>query len=256
MRIAVAGGTGAVGRHVVDAVTTAGHEPVVLARSRGVDLSTGQGVDAALAGVDTVVDVSNVTTLSRTTAERFFVTATKHLMLAGRRAGVRHHVVLSIVGVDRSPLGYYRAKLRQEDVALAGPVPTTVLRATQFHEFVDQTMARVPGPVAVVPRMLMQPVAAAEVAAHLVGLAAGEPRGRAAELAGPQVLELVDLAHQVTAVRGLRRPILSVRFPGGAGRAMVDGSLLPLRDGPRGELRFTDWLAADATRGWSSPPQV
>lgn len=256
MRIAVAGGTGTVGRHVVAAVEAAGHEPVVLARSRGVDLTTGDGLDAALQEVAAVVDVTNVTTLSRVTAERFFVTAAKNLLLAERRAGVRHHVLLSIVGVDRSPLGYYRAKLRQEEVVLSGPVPATVLRATQFHEFVDQTLARVPGPVAVVPRMLMQPVAAAEVATHLVDLAEGEPRARTADLAGPQMLQLPDLAQEVSAARGLRRPVVPVRLPGGAGRAMVDGSLLPTEDGPRGEVRFADWLAADVARGWSSPPTV
>lgn len=245
MRIAVAGGTGVVGRHVVDAVTRAGHEAVVLARSRGADLSTGEGIDAALEGVSAVVDVSNVTTLSRVTAERFFVTAAKNLLLAERRAGVRHHVLLSIIGVDLSPFGYHRAKLRQEKVVGTGPVPTTILRAAQFHEFVDQTFARVPGPIALVPRMLMQPVAAVEVAERLVELALGEPQGRVSDLAGPQVRELVELAHEVSAARDLRRPIVAMSFPGGTGRAMTDGSLLPTKDDPRGKIRFDDWLAAD-----------
>src|SRR5690625_6784893 len=190
MRIAVAGGTGVVGRYVVEAVSAAGHEPVVLARSRGVDLTAGAGLALALNGVSAVVDVSNVTTLSRRTAERFFVLAAKNLLTAARRAGVGHHVLLSIIGVDRSPLGYYRAKLRQEDVVLRGPVPATVLRAAQFHEFADQTMARVRGPVAVVPRMRTQPVAATEVGGHLVRLAAGEPQVRAADPAGPEVHDL------------------------------------------------------------------
>ena len=243
MRIAVAGGTGVVGRYVVEAVSAAGHEPVVLARSRGVDLTTGAGLDAALDGVSAVVDVSNVTTLSRRTAERFFVLAAKNLLTAARRAGVGHHVLLSIVGVDRSPLGYYRAKLRQEEVALSGPVPATVLRATQFHEFVDQTLARVPGPLALVPRMRIQPVAASEVASHLVGIATREPRSRAADLAGPEVHDLVDLARQVSTARGLRRPVVPVRF----GRAMADGSLLPTEDGPRGRIRFAHWLAEAVT---------
>lgn len=245
----MAGGTGVVGRYVVAAAAAAGHEPVVLARSRGVDLTTGSGLDDALDGVSVVVDVSNVATLSRRTAERFFLRATRNLLAAERRAGVGHHVLLSIVGVDRSPLGYYRAKLRQEELALAGPVPVTVLRATQFHEFADQTLARVPGPVAVVPRMRTQPVAATEVAEHLVALASGEPQGRAADLAGPEVHDLVDLARQVTAARGLRRPVVPVPFPGGSGRAMRDGSLLPVSDGPRGRIRFAEWLEADAGGG-------
>ncbi len=127
-------------------------------------------------------------------------------------------------------------------------IPWTNLRATQFHEFVDQTLARVPGPVAVVPRMRMQPVAAADVAEHLVALAEGEPQRRAAELAGPEVHELVDLAHRVSTARGQHRPIVPVRFPGGAGRAMADGSLLPTGDGPRGSVRFADWLEGDVRR--------
>lgn len=244
----MAGGTGVVGRHVVKAVSAAGHEPVVLARSHGVDLTTGVGLEEALDGVSAVVDVSNVTTLSRRTAERFFVLAAKNLLTAARHAGVGHHVVLSIVGVDRSPLGYYRAKLRQEQVVLSGPVPATVLRATQFHEFADQILARVPGPVAVVPRMRTQPVAASEVATHLVEIALGEPRARTADLAGPEVHDLVDLARQVSHARGLGRRIVPVRLPGGAGRAMTDGSLLPAQDGLRGEVRFADWLAGDVGR--------
>lgn len=241
----MAGGTGVVGRHVVDAVSAAGHEPVVLARSRGVELTSGAGLDDALEGVSAVVDVSNVTTLARRPAERFFVRASENLLAAGRRAGVGHHVLLSIVGVDRSPFGYYRAKLRQEHTVLAGPLPATVLRTTQFHEFVDQTLARMPGPVAIVPRMRIQPVAASEVAAHLVEIAVGAPQGRAADLAGPEVHEIVDLARQVTAARGLRRRVLPVRVPGGAGRAMTDGSLLPTQDGPRGRVTFREWLDGD-----------
>lgn len=247
MRIAVAGGTGVVGRHVADAASAAGHEVVVLARSRGVDVVTGDGLDAALDGVTAVVDISNMTTLSRSKALRFFVAASRNLLAAEQRGGVRHHVVLSIVGVDRSPLGYYRAKRLQEEVVLAGGVPATVLRATQFHEFVDQALTRIPGPLAVVPRMRMQPVAAQEVAAHLVELAEGKPVGRARDLAGPEVHDLVDLARQVSAARSLRRPVVPVRVPGRAGRAMVDGSLLPTHDGSPGRLRFADWLTADVS---------
>src|SRR4051794_28973559 len=149
MRVAVAGGTGVVGRHVVDALLGAGHTPVTLSRGRGVNLVTGLGLDEAVDGAAAVIDVSNIVTTSRAKSRRFFETATTNLLNAGCRAGVSHHVVLSIVGVDRVKFGYYEGKLRQEELALAGPVPATVLRSTQFHEFPGQILDRVPGPVAV-----------------------------------------------------------------------------------------------------------
>lgn len=232
------------GRHVVRAVRDAGHEPVVLARAHGVDLVTTEGLARALTGVDAVVDVANITTLSRRRATRFFGAVSSNLARLGRDAGVRHVVTLSIVGVDRVGLGYYQAKLLQEKVALGGLVGATVQRATQFHEFVDQTLARVPGPLALLPRMRTLPVAAADVAARLVTLAAGEPQGMVEDLAGPEVHELVDLARAVSAARGLRRPVIPVRVAGATGRALATGGLLPTRPGPRGSLGFTEWLAA------------
>ena len=249
MRIAVAGGTGLVGRHVVDAVTAAGHEPVVLARSTGVDLTTGEGLDRALDEVGSIVDVSNVVTLGRRPAVRFFEAATRHLIDAGDRAGVGHLVVLSIVGVDRVDLGYYDGKRRQEEVALAGPVPATVLRATQFHEFADQTLARSPGPVALVPRMRCRPVAAVEVGRTLVDLAEGPPQGRATELAGPEEHDLPDLCRRVVRAQGLRRRVLGVRMPGAGGTAMAGGGLLPQGPYDAGRLTFDEWLATATTRG-------
>lgn len=242
MRVAVAGGTGVVGRHVVEALRTAGHEPVVMSRSRGVDLVTGRGLSAALDGVAAVIDVANITTLARKPATRFFTAVSRRLQEAGSAAGVRHLVTLSIVGVDRVGLGYYQGKLAQEAVALSGPVPGTVLRATQFHEFAEQTLMRVRGPIAVVPRMRMQPVAAREVAARLVALVEGEPQGMADDLGGPEEHELVDLARQVSAARGLRRRVVTVGLPGATGRAMATGALLPRAGGPRGAVTFAEWL--------------
>ena len=244
MRIAVAGGTGLVGGLLVEELRARGHDPVVLARSTGVDVTTGAGLDAALDGAGAVVDVSNVTTTRRGPAEAFFTAGTRHLLEAGRRAGVGHHVVLSIVGVDRVDTGYYAAKRAQERAVLDGDVPATVLRATQFHEFADQMLARIPGPVAVFPRMRVQPVAAHEVAAALAALVDEAPAGMAPELAGPEVHELVELARRVLAARGSRRPVLPVRLPGRAGRQMVEGALLPTGPGPRGRMTFDEWLAA------------
>lgn len=244
-RVAVAGGTGLVGRYVVAALAAAGLEPVVLARSRGVDLTTGAGLDDALTDVATVVDVSNVPTARRREAIDFFTTATGRLLASGERAGVRHHVVLSIVGVDRVDRGYYAGKRAQEELALAGPVPATVLRATQFHEFPGQILSRTHGPVAWVPQARIQPIAAREVAQALAELALGEAVGRAPDLAGPEEHDLVDLARRLLRARGPRRVVLPVRPPGAAGRAMARGALLPTGPGPRGTQTFDAWLSLE-----------
>ena len=242
-RVAVAGGTGLVGRLVVEALRERGREVVVLARAAGVDLVSGAGLDAALDGVRAVVDVSNVTTSRRAAAVGFFEAATRHLLAAGERAGVRHHVVLSIVGIDRVPIGYYAGKRRQEELALAGP--TTVLRATQFHEFAGQLLDRSPlgGRLPVVPRMLVQPVAAREVAAALADLVPAGPAGRVPDLAGPQQEQMADLVRRLLRARGSRRPVLGVPLPGRAGRAAAGGGLLPEGPGPRGTETFDAFLA-------------
>ena len=233
------------GRHVVAALTSGGHEPIVLARSRGVDLVTGKGLDEALVGVAAVVDVSNVVTTRRATSVAFFSAATNHLLAAGQRAGVAHHVALSIVGIDRVDYGYYEGKRRQEELVLGGPVPARVLRATQFHEFPAQVLSAVPGPIAPVIRMRIQPVAAREVAAALAALAVGDAVGLAPELAGPQEHELVDLARRVLKARGQRRVVFPFRMPGAAGRDLAGGGVLPQSSGRRGTQTFDEWLAAD-----------
>jgi uncharacterized protein YbjT (DUF2867 family) len=240
-RVAVAGGTGVVGRLVVERLRSADVEPVVLARSVGLDAMTGHGLDDALRDADAIVDVTNVVTNRRSTAERFFTTATRNLLDAGRRAGVRHHVVLSIVGCDRVDLGYYLAKRRQEQLVLEAN--GTVLRATQFHEFPGQLLDRIRGPIAVAPRMRSQTVAATEVADELVRLALAEPQGLAPELAGPEVHEMPDLVRRVLAHRHSRRLPLTVPIPGRAGKQMAAGGLLPLGEGPRGTATFDEWLA-------------
>lgn len=243
-KVAVAGGTGVVGRYVVAAVAAQGHTPVVLSRSAGVDLVTGRGLDEALAGADAVVDVSNVTTLSRRRSVAFFETATRHLVDAGRRAGVAHHVALSIVGCDRVDLGYYAGKVRQEELVLAAGVPGSVLRATQFHEFPGQLLERGRGPV-VVPDMLSQPIAAREVGAALAELALGDPVGMAPELAGPEQLRMPDMVGALLRARGEDRRVWTLRLPGRAARAAATGGLLPTGPGPRGVQTYAEWLAAE-----------
>ena len=244
MRVAVAGGTGHVGRHVAAVLTERGHQPVVLSRGTGVDLTTGAGLDGALSGAEAVIDVSNVLTTRRRRSVDFFGRATRHLLDAGRRAGIRHHVALSIVGVDLVDFGYYEGKRRQEELVLGGPVDATVLRATQFHEFAQQLVDRSRGPVVVVPRMLSQPVAAREAAETLVGLALGPAVGRAPDLAGPEQLAMVDMVRRLVRARGSRRVVLPLTVPGQPGRAMAGGALVPATPGPRGRQPYAEWLAA------------
>lgn len=242
MRVAVAGGTGLVGGLLVLALKDIGHEPVVLARSTGVDITVGTGLDQALRGADTVVDVSNVTTTRAGRSVAFFTAGTRHLLEAGQRAGVRHHVSLSIVGVDRVDYGYYEGKRAQERLVLGGQVPGSVLRATQFHEFAGQILTRSHGPFALMPTVRTQPVAAREVAAALAELAAGPAVGLAPELAGPQEHELVDMARRLIRATGQRRRVVPVRLPGAAGRQMAGGGLLPAGPGRRGTETFDQWL--------------
>jgi uncharacterized protein YbjT (DUF2867 family) len=241
MKIAVAGGTGLVGRLVVDAARGRGHDVVVLARSEGVDLTTGAGLADRLAGVDVVIDTSNRATHERAEAEAFFGGVTRTLLAAESAAEVGHHVALSIVGIDDVDTDYYAGKRVQERVLAEGEVPWSVLRATQFHEFAEQALHFVSvGPFSLVPRMLSQPVAAQEVAVALVEIAEGEPVGRAPELGGPERLQMVGLARRVAG----RRRVIGVRVPGAAGRAMRSGALCPTGPGPRGRITFDEWLAS------------
>lgn len=245
MIIAVAGGTGLVGRLVVDAVRAAGNTPIVLARSTGVDLTTGRGLEEALSGASAVIDVSNVTTVRRRRSVAFFEAATSHLLAAETRAGVGHHIALSIVACDRVDFGYYYGKRRQEDLVLAGPVPATVLRATQFHEFAAQILER-GGPLAITPKMLCQPIAAREVAAALADLAADAPAGLAPDLAGPQEEQMADMMRRLLRARGERARVLAFRMPGRVGASLAGGGLLPTSDGPRGRQTYAEWLRSDA----------
>jgi len=224
------------------ALKDVGHESVVLARSTGVDITAGTGLDRALRGADTVVDVSNVTTTRAGRSVAFFTAGTRHLLEAGQRAGVRHHLALSIVGVDRVDYGYYEGKRAQERLVLDGQVPGSVLRATQFHEFAGQILTRSRGPFALMPRVRTRPVAAREVAAALAELAAGPAVGLAPELAGPQEHELVDMARLLLRARGQRRRVVPLRLPGAAGRQMAGGGLLPAGPGRRGVETFDQWL--------------
>jgi uncharacterized protein YbjT (DUF2867 family) len=248
MRIAVAGGTGVAGRWTVEALRADGHEAVVVARSTGADLVTGDGLDTALAGADAVIDATNVAATGKQASSEFFEATARTLMRTAAAAGVRHIVALSIIGLDRVPYGYYQGKLHQEKILLESPVPVSILRAAQFHEFSVQYLAWSAGRFVIVPRWRAQPVAAREVGAALARIAVGDPVAMA-ELAGPKEEIIADMVRQVVRARGDRRRVISVRLPGAAGKAMAAGGGLPAGPGLRGTQCFADWLAEQRARG-------
>lgn len=247
MRIAIAGSTGTVGRHVHRIATDRGHEVVALARSEGHDLEHGPLPAAVLEGVDTIVDVSGIQTLSRHRSRRFFERVSTNLQRAGIEAGVGHLVALSIVGIDGVDAAYYGGKLAHERAVQRGALPHTLLRAAQFHEFAEQTLVRGKiGPITVVPAARVRPVAAHEVAEHLVTLAEGAPAGRARDLTGPRDELLIDMVRALLDARGIRRITLEMRLPGSFGRAMSSGRLRGHANAERGTVTFAEWLAAQS----------
>jgi uncharacterized protein YbjT (DUF2867 family) len=248
-RIAVAGATGRVGRHVVDVLSEGGHDVVAISRSNGVDVITGEGLAAALEGVEIIIDTSTGPSPEQAAATEFFTTATRNLEEEGVKAGVRRLVVVSIIGTDRSAGGYGAAKLAHERAALAGPIPARILRAAQFHEFVEVLMGwGRQGDVIYLPKMRTQIVAARTVAEALAGLALSQqPEGaEPAEIAGPREEYLPDLAQLVAAKRGEEVKIEAVSNPADPDDALnSNGGLLP---GPHATLAgptFAEWLEAN-----------
>ncbi|MUN38303.1 SDR family oxidoreductase [Actinomadura litoris] len=247
MKIAVVGATGMVGRHVVEILETGGHDVVAVSRSAGVDVITGDGLDAALSGVECVIEVSNAGTIDQAAATEFFTTAVRNLMEAGRRAGVRRMVVLSILAVDRFSGGYMAAKAEQERVALAGPIPVRILRAAQFHEFAAQNLEwGRQGDVSHVPSTRVQPVAARTVAEALADLATApgaEDAPPISNIAGPREEDLVDMAARLAARRGDPPRVEGVERPGDPDFELVKtGVLLAGPDTVLAGPTFEEWL--------------
>lgn len=243
MHVAVAGGTGTVGAHVVELAEAAGHEVTVLARSTGVDLLDASRI--SLAGVDVVIDVTSVGAGRADAAAAFFSAVTRNLHQAEQRDGVPHHVALSIIGIDKVPYGYYAGKLAHEHAVLAGPTPWTILRAAQFCEFAPQVSGRARlGPLVIVPAMRSQPLPAVEVAARLVELAGAGPSGRVPDLAGPREERMSDLVRRWLRHRGDRAVVVDMPLPGGFGKGLRDGSILPGPGAQLGSTTFDDWLAS------------
>jgi uncharacterized protein YbjT (DUF2867 family) len=247
MRIAVAGGSGLVGRHVVEAAQREGHEVVVLSRSNGIDVRSGTALESALDGVAAIVDVTNPGSAEREHPTAFFAEVAGRLQSVGAARQVSHIVTLSIVGIERAPASrYYAAKLRQEQIALGGPIPATILRATQFHEFAIQMLRRTRRDSAAhVPNMRVQSVAARTVASVLVELVGGPPLGMAPDLGGPEQADLVALVRKFVEHFDLRIPVLAAApDPSVPYGATLPGSGARL-EGPT----FDEWLETeDAAR--------
>jgi uncharacterized protein YbjT (DUF2867 family) len=242
MKFAVIGGTGLIGSQVVQDLNAAGHEAVPHGLSTGVDVLTGQGLDAALAGADVVVNLTNSPTFDDA-SPAFFQTSMDNLLTAAQRAGTGHFVILSIVGVDQVPeLDYYRAKALQEDILTAGPVPYSIVRATQFMEFMDAVLSWTADNDTVrLPNTPIQPIAAADVAATVANVAAGSPLGGTLDVAGPGVYPLDELGRITLTAKGDKR---SVTTDDTAGMfAAVHGDVLIAKNGARiAHTHYTDWL--------------
>jgi len=245
MRFVIAGATGQLGAHVVEAAAAAGHDTVGISRRSGVDLMTGARLADAVRGADAVIDVSSTASMKTRDSVEFFTTATNNLLNAEREAGVPHHVTISIIGAAEINANYYAGKKAQEDLLTARPEGRSLLRTTQFHGFVRQLIpAGRLGPLQVVPAMRSQPVSVAEVAAELVAIAAGEPVGIAPALAGPQEENMTDLVRKYLIAMGEKRAVCQVPLPGAWGRGMRNGTLLPRRGTRLGAQTFDEWLRA------------
>lgn len=244
MRIAIAGATGNIGALTVAALERDGHDVVRISRSLGVDLSTGDGLDDALVGVEAVVDATSAPVTGRAETVAYFGTATRNLLAAEERAGVRHHVLLSIVGVDHiEGNAHHAGKREQERLVAEGPVPWTIVPATQFHDFAAMVASWTEQDgVATIAPLLVQPIAPADVADVLAEIAVGEPQGRYVDVAGPEPQDLVDMARRTNEARGhvvKLVPTWSTVF----GPAMAGNVLLPGESARITPTTFDEWLA-------------
>jgi uncharacterized protein YbjT (DUF2867 family) len=252
-KIAVAGATGRAGRHVVEILEARGHEVVRMSRASGVDVITGDGLAGALSGADCIIDATTGASPEEDAATEFFAAAARNLHEAGAAAGARRLVIVSIIGCDRFSAGYMAAKHAHERAALAGPLPARILRAAQFHEFVAQLLdwGRQNG-ASYVPKMRTQLVAARTVAEVLADVATAPDEGgrfaetaAIAEVAGPRVETLVEMARLVAAKRGDATPVEERSDPADPDRELLEnGGLLP---GPNATLRgptFEEWLGS------------
>ncbi|WP_322997982.1 SDR family oxidoreductase [Castellaniella sp.] len=250
MKIVVIGGSGLIGSNVVARLRRAGHEVVAASPRSGVDVISGHGLAEALEGAQVVVDVANSPSFEKEAAVAFFQTAGRNLLAAGKAAGVEHHLALSVVGTERlQQSGYFYAKAVQEALLEASPIPYTLLRATQFFEFVGSIVEHcTDGAEVHISPALIQPVAADDVAAALADLAVGMPINDMVEVAGQDCFPMDELARKYLARCNSGRQVIAdvrARYFG----SDLDDRTLTARKGARlGPTRFNNWLASAAFR--------
>ncbi|AXM95287.1 SDR family oxidoreductase [Pseudomonas plecoglossicida] len=245
MKIVVIGGTGLIGSKLVKDLGERGHEAVAAAPSTGVNSITREGLAAAMDGADVVVDVANAPSWEDQAVLEFFQTSTRNLLAAEAAAGVRHHVALSIVGCERlQENGYFRAKVAQEALIKASAIPYTLLRATQFFEFVGGiAQAATVGDEVRLSPALIQPLASVDVAAALVDVVLAAPANGTLEVAGPEAMPLDELVRRFLRLTGDARQVIPDVHARYFGAELDDRSLTPAGQARLGPTRFEDWLA-------------
>jgi uncharacterized protein YbjT (DUF2867 family) len=252
MRIVVIGGTGLIGSKLVDNLRAQGHEAVPASPGTGVDTLTGDGLDEVLEGADVVVDVTNSPSFEDAAALEFFTTSTRNLLAAEGIAGVAHHVALSVVGTDRLPdSGYFRAKLAQEEMIEGSSIPYSIVHATQFFEFLGRMAdSATDGNTVRVAPVLIQPMAADDVAAALADVAAGQPVNGIVEIAGPERFRYDELVRRTLADRGDPRQVVADPDALYFGARLGEDSLVPADGARLGETHLDHWLGRLAAGSW------
>jgi uncharacterized protein YbjT (DUF2867 family) len=255
MKIVVIGGTGLIGSKTVDILRQRGHEVVAASPSSGVNTLTGEGLAGALAGAQVVVDLSNSPSFEDIPSMEFFETSGRNLLGAEKTASVKHHVALSIVGTDRltksgpgSLSGYFRAKLAQENLIKASGIPYTIVHATQFFEFAKGiAQSGADGSTVRLSSVLMQPMAANDVAAAVADAAVGRPANGIIEVAGPDQIRQDELVRQYLSATGDPRKVVTDDKPLYFGIEVNDQSLVPGANPRLGKVHFKDWLSHSTT---------
>ncbi len=244
MKIVVVGGTGLIGSKLVDKLDERGHDAVPAAPNTGVNTLTGEGLSEGLEGALVVVDVSNSPDWDDDAVTHFFQTSTRNLLAAEAAAGVGHHVALSVVGTDRlTESGYFRAKLAQEELIEGSSIPYSIVHATQFFEFVNGIADQATDGNAVrLPPVLIQPMAADDVASAVARVAIAPPLNGIAEIAGPEQFRLDELIRDALTARNDPREVITDPHAPYYGIAVSQRTLLPGDDAQIGTTRFDDWL--------------
>lgn len=246
MKVVVIGGTGLIGSRLVQQLGEHGHEVLAASPRSGVNSVTGEGLAHALKGASAVVDVTNSPSWEDAAVLKFFETSTRNLLESGKTAGVQHHVALSVVGTERLlESGFFRAKIAQENLIQASSRPYTIVRATQFFEFIKPIadFATTDDGQVRLPSVLIQPMAADDVARALAGIATGSPAHRTIEIGGPEVFRLDELARRTLAALHDPREVITDPQATYYGIRVSERTLLPGGDARLGGTRFEDWLA-------------